>query len=824
MGDIATVFHVYQRKAKDLGRVCDFNDHGPTTIIDGHPDPQRQQHWTRLDLVESEVSNTPTVSELGTNTERKHSRARGQLHLEGSWPRDVDDVEHKLRYRRKAEKEDGYVPALKSLVASVEQRLDENNAIDIYEQYFAAVKAYGASPDPTPIAQSPSSPARAGASPARTGPVAPAPQERRPPEQHHDASDWMSNTIQTITVFCDPLVPDPRTGKLPTTKRERNVSCVAWQPVEGLHGRRLAVAYANLRSPHPNATMCTLLSGETLSSYIWDLTNSNAPELTLDPPAQLSCLEYNHKDLHLLGGGCTDGSLCCFDCRRGGRAVLSTPLFGDDASGTSSTGATEAVGAGPVTAVKWLHSTGKGHEVLTANGTETVRVWDTRQLRDPVDSIIVRSKSSEDGSPGSNSVLCIDYDGSRFLTGSSGGKINVCSTRGRTPHDRVLSSHYGHHGPVCAVQRHPQIPKAFVSCGDWTVRVWHESVRTPVIVSRYQQRSCMVDVAWHPTQAGVFVSAQMNGGIDIWNIACKQVDPLLSVSVTPDPLHCLRLHPGGELAAVGSLTGRTHLLRLPRRLVEPAGGMSVMTAFEEQEEVAALIEREAARERNLHEIRREREAEEANKLPSRLAGRKGSGETKVQRALQERELMQITAKYACEMEQRCAQVRGMSSNLGTGTVAQQVRRLKSHVAATVGGQELLDREMAAQDKLSLMPGRKRTTTPSPSASPPQEEGSEALEASLFEPVVMGSPKPISVDLNAVDVDSTTSVTNLKRVNSEGDDLSSIVGIAAANRGANRPMGPQPSPRPQRTLSGSGRQDWGGGRQGSGRFTGRKAQR
>eukprot|EP00756_Hemistasia_phaeocysticola_P056784 Hpha_TRINITY_DN3338_c0_g1::TRINITY_DN3338_c0_g1_i1::g.172255::m.172255/K11143/DNAI2; dynein intermediate chain 2, axonemal len=700
MGDIATVFHVYQRKAKDLGRPCDFKNHGPSTLQDSQPDPHRQRYWTRLDLVEGEISNTPTVSELGTNTERKQSRARGQLHLEGSWPKDVDDVEHKLRYRRKAEKEDGYVPALKSLVSSVESVVDENNAVDIYEQYFAAARAYGAQPD-TPVVQTTSlaSP-RASASPTRAAP--PSVGTGGGADRHVDASEWMSNSIQTITVFCDPLVADPRTGKLPTTKRERTVSCVAWQPVEGLHGRRMAVAYANLRSPQPNATMCTLLSGEALSSYIWDLTNSNAPELTLDPPAQLSCLEYNHKDLHLLGGGCIDGSLCCFDCRRGGRAVLSTPLFGDDASGTASTGATEAVGAGPVTAVKWLHATGKGHEVLTANGTDTVRVWDTRQLRDPVDSIIVRSKNSDDSGPGANSIICIDYDaqlsGSKFLTGSGGGRISVCSTRGRTPHDRVLSTHSGHHGPVCAVRRNPQVPKAFVSCGDWTVRVWHENLRSPVIVSRYQ-RSCLVDVAWHPSQAGVFVSAQMNGGIDVWNIACKQIDPLLSVSVTADRLHCLRLHPGGELAAAGSMTGRTHLLRLPRRLIEPAGGMvSGLTALEEQEEVAALIEREAARERNLQTIRKERVADDVNKISEKLERRK-SGETRSQRAQQERELMQITAKYICDMEQRCGQVGGMSSNLGTGTVGQQVTLLKRRfVAATVEGQELLDREVALTEK------------------------------------------------------------------------------------------------------------------------------
>jgi dynein intermediate chain 2 len=85
-------------------------------------------------------------------------------HTEGGWPKDVDctEAEHVIRFRRKVEKDEDYIRSIVSLGCQaragqesaplrtafrvdcslarrlqVESLIKENNAIDIYEDYFA---------------------------------------------------------------------------------------------------------------------------------------------------------------------------------------------------------------------------------------------------------------------------------------------------------------------------------------------------------------------------------------------------------------------------------------------------------------------------------------------------------------------------------------------------------------------------------------------------------------------------------------------------------------------------------------------------------------
>jgi dynein intermediate chain 2 len=93
------------------------------------------------------------------NTESFVLINRGIQHTEGGWPKDVDptDIEHTIRYRKKVEKDEDYMRSVKVMgeVSSlfkksealerltfrkaVEHCIKQNNAIDIYEEYFEAV-------------------------------------------------------------------------------------------------------------------------------------------------------------------------------------------------------------------------------------------------------------------------------------------------------------------------------------------------------------------------------------------------------------------------------------------------------------------------------------------------------------------------------------------------------------------------------------------------------------------------------------------------------------------------------------------------------------
>ncbi|BDA50396.1 Dynein intermediate chain 2, axonemal [Coccomyxa sp. Obi] len=78
------------------------------------------------------------MSEHEVNTNPVILVNRGILHTEGGWPKEIDctEVEQVIRYRKRQEKDEHYIRAVVALCASAEEVIKENNAIDIYEQYW----------------------------------------------------------------------------------------------------------------------------------------------------------------------------------------------------------------------------------------------------------------------------------------------------------------------------------------------------------------------------------------------------------------------------------------------------------------------------------------------------------------------------------------------------------------------------------------------------------------------------------------------------------------------------------------------------------------
>lgn len=105
---------------------------------------------------------------LQANTQQILHCTQGMSHTEGGWPKDVDctEAEHVIRYRRKVEKDEDYVRSIVALGAQarrkagpsralgltwrsqVEGLIKQNNAIDIYEEYFAGEQADHSSEQP----------------------------------------------------------------------------------------------------------------------------------------------------------------------------------------------------------------------------------------------------------------------------------------------------------------------------------------------------------------------------------------------------------------------------------------------------------------------------------------------------------------------------------------------------------------------------------------------------------------------------------------------------------------------------------------------------
>lgn len=132
------IVHVYQRKRADFGRQCNFADRSAQMLADIKPDPTLASNYQVRDPVELALQNAVEFSEHEVNTERVTSTTAGIRHVEGGWPKDVnpEEKDQVTRFKKKAEKTPEYQNQILAMSAVMEHSIKQNNAVDIYEDYF----------------------------------------------------------------------------------------------------------------------------------------------------------------------------------------------------------------------------------------------------------------------------------------------------------------------------------------------------------------------------------------------------------------------------------------------------------------------------------------------------------------------------------------------------------------------------------------------------------------------------------------------------------------------------------------------------------------
>ncbi|XP_057656309.1 dynein intermediate chain 3, ciliary-like [Diorhabda carinulata] len=132
----------YQKKRSEFGRQCLFSDKGPE-LIDNFPSDRRLfKQFLLRDPVSRSQQCAPVIAEHYLNTMRAEYSNASVNHVEGGWPKDVNiaDEEQTKRYRRKVEKEEQFNTIMMSLFKSMENCILQNNALNIYQQYFSDVE------------------------------------------------------------------------------------------------------------------------------------------------------------------------------------------------------------------------------------------------------------------------------------------------------------------------------------------------------------------------------------------------------------------------------------------------------------------------------------------------------------------------------------------------------------------------------------------------------------------------------------------------------------------------------------------------------------
>ncbi|PAA58417.1 hypothetical protein BOX15_Mlig004797g1, partial [Macrostomum lignano] len=134
--------YVYTKKRADFGRQCIFSDRPSELLVDIAPNPEALKEFLERDPVDRAIQVVQEMSEHDVNTERFETDSHGVNHAEGGWPKDVNpqEVEQVIRFRKKVEKDEMYVSTVQNLGNQMEHCIRQNNAIDIYQDYFSDIE------------------------------------------------------------------------------------------------------------------------------------------------------------------------------------------------------------------------------------------------------------------------------------------------------------------------------------------------------------------------------------------------------------------------------------------------------------------------------------------------------------------------------------------------------------------------------------------------------------------------------------------------------------------------------------------------------------
>lgn len=210
------------------------------------------------------------------------------------------------------------------------------------------------------------------------------------------------------------------------------------------------------------------------------------------------------------------------------------------------------------------------------------------------------------------------------MVGSEAGTVFLCNKKAKSANERITHIYSGHHGPIYSIQvclqddtkvnikRNPFYPKNFLSAGDWSVKLWSEDIRSPIMSTRYQT-TYLTDACWSPTRPSVFFTAKMDGTVDAWDFTFKQNDPTLTLKISNAPIQSLRVQEQGRLAVAGDREGTVTMLGFSDTL-------SVMNRNEKQV-FSQMLEREAKREKTLETVARDKRLKAAQqKRPDDATG------------------------------------------------------------------------------------------------------------------------------------------------------------------------------------------------------------
>lgn len=377
-----------------------------------------------------------------------------------------------------------------------------------------------------------------------------------------------SLNMKTVALFKDPA------------EETRSVTKIGWHP-EG--PTKLVGSYSSLRFQRMTDEM-------PMASFIWDVSERNAPLTELRSHSPLVSCQFNSKQSDWLIGGCYNGVLNWYDLKKGPTPCMKSKV--------------EVSHYDPVYDVVWMQSK-TGQDCASVSSDGRLLFWDCRKLDEFVDECILTDGGAkgEEKTLGGCSLEWMQEAGpTKFLVGTEHGITLSCSRKPKkacevgTWFGSEARGGYGRHfGPVYAVKRNPFHPKFFLTVGDWCCKTWMEELKGPMLKTPYSP-AFLSSASWSPTRAGVFFLSRRDGYLDTWDYFYRMNEVSLSQKISDAPLTSLAVQAQGGLMAVGDGDGTISLVQMCDALVQPGSN--------EKNMIGQMFDRETKREKNLEAIKK----------------------------------------------------------------------------------------------------------------------------------------------------------------------------------------------------------------------------
>ena len=362
---------------------------------------------------------------------------------------------------------------------------------------------------------------------------------------------------------------------------DRYVSGLSWSDLTAT--KKVAICYTPNNLSDPTAHY---------ESFIYNLECASVPEMELHPQSPLLCLEYNIKDNNYLVGGMAHGSLSLWDVRSG-----SLPVW---------TSAIENSHRGAVNAVKWISSK-TAFECVSASSDGTTMTWDTRNTTKPLETIEMQPNADmlpEGFAPPFGGSI-IDYHTgvpTKYMVGTVEGLVMMVNRKASDPSQRISNVYSSHYGPIYACRRHPTETKYFLTASDWSIRVYTEDNKTPLI-NLPAQRHYITNAVWGTGRSSVIFTANDVGGVEAWDLTQSLCKPVCGIQVSDCSIRAMATEQSGEFIMVGSSNGTATLLQLNDALKNPMNP-------NEKQGFNGMLGREAKRVKNYDQFLKEQKMRE----------------------------------------------------------------------------------------------------------------------------------------------------------------------------------------------------------------------